>query len=98
MIKPQTAGERMMERLRAAPRGSFWRDFNPKDWEFGRYGRILNEFRGGAKLADIKKRYKIDDQLARMMRAIAAGRFKEFEMRMAETEDGEGAQGGRGKN
>ncbi len=47
MIKPQTAGERMMEQLRAAPRGSFWRDFNPKDWEFGGYGRILNEFRGG---------------------------------------------------
>ena len=95
MLKPQTASERMMERLRAAPRGSFWRDFNPKDWEFGRYGRILNEFRGGAKRADIKKRYKIDDQLARMMQAIATGRFRAYEKVMA---GGERTRGNRGEN
>lgn len=54
-------------------------DFDPKDWEGGRYGEILNMVRGGATNEEIMARHAgVDDNLCEMYRKIVNGTTANF--------------------
>lgn len=70
--------------IREGPHGSKvessrFGDFDPKDWEGGRYGEILNMVRGGATNEEIMARHAgVDDNLCEMYRKIVNGTTANF--------------------
>lgn len=70
--------------IREGPHGSKvessrFSGFDPKDWEGGRYGEILNMVRGGATNEEIMARHAgVDDNLCEMYRKIVNGTTANF--------------------
>ena len=54
-------------------------DFDPKDWEGGRHGEILNMVRGGATNEEIMARHAgVDERLCEVYRSIVNGTTADF--------------------
>lgn len=57
MIEAQGADARLLERLHAQGMEVYARDTDPKDYETGRYGKILEMIRGGATFEEVRDWY-----------------------------------------
>ncbi len=53
-MRTQSPDARIMERLRAQPMGRHVCEFEPADYERGRYGRILRMVRSGASFREVR--------------------------------------------